>query len=34
MSLKRALFLTKKEDIYIVVNKENYFHAEIQAEEL
>ena len=33
-SLKRALFLVEKEDIYIVVNKNNFFHAEIQGEEL
>jgi mannose-1-phosphate guanylyltransferase/mannose-6-phosphate isomerase len=33
-SLKRALFLTEEKDIYIVISKENFFHAEIQAEEL
>lgn len=33
-SLKRALHLTKKDNIFIVVSKDNFFHAEIQAEEL
>lgn len=33
-SLKRALYLVEKNDIFIVVNNDNFFHAEIQAEEL
>lgn len=33
-SLKRALHLTKIENVYVVVSKDNYFHAEVQAEEL
>jgi len=33
-SLERALALTELKNIYVVVNKENYFHAEVQAEEI
>ncbi len=34
LSLKRALHLVNLDNIFIVVSNENYFHAEIQAEEI